>query len=392
MPKESQRATIEEVEDDDDNEPQRPELPYRAVPAVQYAKRPVDSRIPPPGEKQLPAVDNRKNYEVRAPVEEDKDDAEEMVAEIFKSIEYGIPLDKLFAMSPRLLRHAKKMLSKRRVAVNVLDKLEKAVASLEPPPPPNHSMELPGGGSFMQPMSTFIQADAISARDLPFSSAPCIQQRAEGLVPQGAIVISDPVVQYLASLPDGVAPRQIFVAYADIQRVVGPDSEHLRVVYPLVHGVGELEGIVDGGSQIVSMAQATAMEMGIGWDPDINIYMQSANAQVEKSLGLAKNVAFRFEEVTLYLQVHIIRSPAYKLLLGRPFDVLAGTMIQNGTDGSQLITLTDPNTKKRSVVPTFPRGAVRQLKKVRGASAEIPEDTPAENPATASTNFQNSMN
>jgi hypothetical protein len=138
------------------------------------------------------------------------------------------------------------------------------------------------------------------------------------------------------------------------------------------------------------MAQEVAVEMGIGWDPDVFIYMQSANGQVEQSVGLARNVAFRFEGVTLYLQVHIIRNPAYKVLLGRPFEVLTKLAASNGADGSQLLTLTDPNTQKRCVVPTFKRGTVRQLKRVRDTSTEIKE-SPAV-PEKVVSDFQNSMN
>ena len=56
------------------------------------------------------------------------------------------------------------------------------------------------------------------------------------------------------------------------------------------------------------------------------------------------------------LQVHVIREPAYDLLLGRPFDTLMQTNIQNFEDGRQNITLTDPVTNRRLTIPTFARG------------------------------------
>ncbi|KAJ3779571.1 hypothetical protein GGU10DRAFT_251768, partial [Lentinula aff. detonsa] len=43
-------------------------------------------------------------------------------------------------------------------------------------------------------------------------------------------------------------------------------------------------------------------------------------------------------------------------LLGRPFDTLLQTHIQNFTDGRQVITLTEPMTDRRITVPTFARG------------------------------------
>ncbi len=64
--------------------------------------------------------------------------------------------------------------------------------------------------------------------------------------------------------------------------------------------------------------------------------MQSANKQVEKSLGMAKNVPFLFSDITVYLQVHIIHDPTYDILLGRPFNVLTSSTVYNNTDGRQV--------------------------------------------------------
>ncbi|KAH7868546.1 uncharacterized protein C8R40DRAFT_1061721, partial [Lentinula edodes] len=60
--------------------------------------------------------------------------------------------------------------------------------------------------------------------------------------------------------------------------------------------------------------------------------------------------------MTVLLQVHVIKEPAYDLLLGRPFDALLQTHIQNFADGRQIITLTEPLTNRRITVPTFARG------------------------------------
>jgi hypothetical protein len=403
------KATVEEVEDEGEpasrqtpavSQPRKEivetlpeqELPYRNVPPVTFATRPADSRRTAVNETNpvpTPAVGKKeKHYKLKAPIDDSDSDQElDYIAEIVKAMEVGLPLKSLLKLSPRLRKKAKEALTKVRVPINgvfellsLLDESEvlEAVDGL----PPDELIETMA--------SSFVQSDAISTRELPFNEQLTVLEQADGLVPKGALVVGDPVLQYLANLPAGHAPRQIFVAFKDLHRVAG-ESESLRVLYPLINGSGEQEAICDGGSQIVSMSQAAAVELGLGWDPSVTIFMQSANGQVEKSVGLSKNVAFRFGEVTLYLQVHIIKNPAYKVLLGRPFEVLAGSGIQNGTDGSQLITLTDPNTQKQWVVPTFPRGTVRQLKKVRDSSTEIP-DGPAEPATTSEGKFQASMN
>lgn len=386
--KETRRATVEEVEDEDElpaqpatepplvNNPVAKELPYKDVPPVVFAKRP-DVPIRPVDRPAVgPSQKKDRNYELRAPVEgtDSDNEDEELLDDIFTDLAYHLPLGKLLRISPKIREKIRRRLTKTRVPVHKnfeqLGEMEEEILPL---------------GMAESLSQNYVQADAISTRELPYSAQFYVTEKAEGLVPKGAMIMSDPVLQYLASIPAGEEPKQVFVAYEDVKHV-GGDSAALRVLYPLIHGVAEKESICDGGSQIVSMSQVTAIELGIGWDPDICIYMQSANGQVEKSLGLSKNVSFLFGEVTVYLQVHVIKQPAYKVLLGRPFEVLTGSTIQNSTDGSQLITLTDPNTQKRHVVPTFERGAVRQLKKMRDSSTGIPEEPAVE------VKFQNSMN
>jgi hypothetical protein len=186
----------------------------------------------------------------------------------------------------------------------------------------------------------------IKVESLPGVSYEILEQDTRGM-PKGAIIIGDPVVQYLSTLPPGEKPRKV---------VVANESQGLRAVYPLINGVGEVESLLDGGSQIVSMAKDVAVDLEIPWDPDITVHMQSANRSLEQTLGLAKNVPFIFGHITVYLQVHIITEPAYKVLLGRPFDTITESLVKNEKDGSQNLTLTDPNTGERCVMHTHERG------------------------------------
>ena len=70
--------------------------------------------------------------------------------------------------------------------------------------------------------------------------------------------------------------------------------------------------------------------------------MQSANRQFEKSLGLAKNVPFKFRMVLVYLQVHIINDPTYKILFGRPSDTVTHSMYKNDEYGGQTLVFKCP--------------------------------------------------
>ena len=161
------------------------------------------------------------------------------------------------------------------------------------------------------------------------------------------ITMGDPVLQYLNSLPKGETSSKTFY--------MKESSLALRSIYPLVNNARQEEALLDSGSQIVSMSKESAIALKMSWNPDISINMQSAQGHVEPTLGLAIDVPFTFGELTVLLQVHIINKPSYKILLGRPFDALTRSNIQNERDGSQMITITDPASDLRVVLPTYPR-------------------------------------
>jgi hypothetical protein len=121
----------------------------------------------------------------------------------------------------------------------------------------------------------------------------------------------------------------------------------------------EIEGIIDPGSQIIAMSKGICHDLGLIYDPTIKLNMQSANGEVNQSLGLARNVPCQIGNITLYLQIHVIWSPAYDILLGRPFDVLTESTVKNFANEDQTITIIDPNSKRSVTIPTLSRGPPR---------------------------------
>jgi hypothetical protein len=188
--------------------------------------------------------------------------------------------------------------------------------------------------------------ETISAERLPGATYEVLAHDTNGMA-KGSVVVSDPVEQYFNALMPGEKPKTV---------VVAAESQALRTVYPLINGVGEVESLLDPGSQVVSMSKEVAMTLQVSWDPDIVVHMESANKTLEKTLGLAKNVPFVFGPITVYLQVHVIKNAAYRVLLGRPFDTVTESEVKNSKDGSQSLTLTDLNTGERCVLQTYARG------------------------------------
>ena len=153
--------------------------------------------------------------------------------------------------------------------------------------------------------------------------------------PHGALIVPDPYETYLKSLPSGAMPELL---------VVAKELSALRSIFLLVDNQQHIEGILDPGSQIIAMAEEVCLDLGLVYDPTVILHMQSANGEVDPSLGLAWNVPMRIGDITLYVQIHIICSPAYDILLGQPFDVLMESVVRNFANGDQTITIFDPNT------------------------------------------------
>ncbi|KXN89043.1 hypothetical protein AN958_06394, partial [Leucoagaricus sp. SymC.cos] len=125
-----------------------------------------------------------------------------------------------------------------------------------------------------------------------------------------------------------------------------------------INKVHEEEALLDSGSQIISMSREAVSTCRITWDPELIINMQGVNGQITKTCGLAKNVPFNFGNVTIHLQVHVMEQAPYRVLLGRPFDVITESQIANSTEGHQFISITDPNTGEHASLSTYSQGCL----------------------------------
>ena len=185
----------------------------------------------------------------------------------------------------------------------------------------------------------------------------------EPLLPEG-VVVPDPYEVYLKRLEPGSDPDILTVA---------KESHALRSIVGLVDNKEFVEAIIDPGSQIVAMSEDVCHALRLAYDPTIVLNMQSANGDVDRSLGLVRNVPFAIADIVLYLQVHVIRHAAYDILLGRPFDVLTKSIVKNFTNEEQTLTIVCPNTGATATVPTIARGRAR----FRASDAGHPLGQPA---------------
>ena len=170
--------------------------------------------------------------------------------------------------------------------------------------------------------------------------------------------IKDLVVQFLETLHPAERQHQVFASEECSREESTPEMAHLRVVPVLVNGVTKEEALLDSGSQIVSMTREVAAANKITWDLSLSIQLQSTNESLSQTCGLAKNVPFTLGDVTVLLQVHVMETAPYKILLGRPFDTITESTIINDQEGNQTISITCPNTGTRAVIPTYKQGTL----------------------------------
>ena len=305
------------------------ELPYVDVlplPQISKISETVESGLI--GEKE---IFHETGYKNRAPLQLDGR-AKDLILEALK-MPINLTTEDLLNVSEQARQELKKLLTKKRLE-------KKAVAFIQEPE------TVPDEDEPEMQFDVVESSGQINASQLPEATYEILTEEKDGM-PKGSLVVSDPVIQYLNTMAPGERPKTV---------VVASESQGLRAVYPLINNVGEVESLLDGGSQIVSMSKSVAVDLEIPWDPDITVQMQSANRSLEQTLGLAKNVPFLFGHITVYLQIHIMERPAYKVLLGRPFDTITESVVKNARDGGQSLTLTDPNTGERCVMHTHERG------------------------------------
>ncbi|KAF8871518.1 hypothetical protein BD779DRAFT_1453911, partial [Infundibulicybe gibba] len=286
--------------------------PFRHVKEAAYAPPQQRNLGAPAGKPSKPAAPA---YKTSAPVQDSA--TNDGVLERMLGSSVMLTLKELLAASPEARSSLKDMLTPRRIATPDESTLMLAETELLPFPVSNHP-------------------------DAPTGQAP---------PPPDSIVIPDKYDTFITT--HGSRGHEDYLK-------VAKESHALRSLMVLVDNQKYIEAIIDPGSQIIAMSEEVCHGLGLTYDPTVQLSMQSANGDVDLSLGLARNVSLRIGDITLFVQIHVIRAPAYDILLGRPFDVLTGSIVKNYSNEDQTITLKDPNTGQVSTLQTLPRSNANQ--------------------------------
>ncbi|KAJ7732732.1 hypothetical protein DFH07DRAFT_755187 [Mycena maculata] len=135
------------------------------------------------------------------------------------------------------------------------------------------------------------------------------------------------------------------------EKLTSSEIDALRIIDPIINDSFQVEAILDQGSEIMAMNRDLWLKLGVGLDPQKTLNMQSANSQSNSTVGVIEDLKFTIQGVDLLMQVHVVQGAPFDLLIGRPFFRFTSCQTTDNLDGTQEITITCPNTKKRVTVP-----------------------------------------
>ena len=133
--------------------------------------------------------------------------------------------------------------------------------------------------------------------------------------------------------------------------IVAKHVEELRVIDVLINGV-KVIATVDDGSQILSVRQDIWERTGLPIRSDKVMVMESANKTKDETMGLLQDLKINIGGYDFYVQVQVVRDAPYEMLLGRPFFTLTQATHKHYANGESRLTLFDPNTQAKIMLPT----------------------------------------
>ena len=96
--------------------------------------------------------------------------------------------------------------------------------------------------------------------------------------PPGSTIIKDPYEIFLSTALVGHCPNLLTVM---------KETSTLCSILLLINHHLFVELILDPSSQVISMAEEVCHSLGLIYDPEVKLSMQSANGEIDETLGLA---------------------------------------------------------------------------------------------------------
>ncbi|KAI9435904.1 hypothetical protein F5148DRAFT_989786, partial [Russula earlei] len=101
-------------------------------------------------------------------------------------------------------------------------------------------------------------------------------------------------------------------------------------------------GVIDPGSQIVVIRQDLAREVNAKINYAQRLAMESANGLTSWTVGCAENLPMRIGDISFALHAYVVEQAPMRLLLGRPFQQLLLTRLEDFPNGKVELSICDP--------------------------------------------------
>jgi hypothetical protein len=113
----------------------------------------------------------------------------------------------------------------------------------------------------------------------------------------------------------------------------------LREVDVMINDLAIEAGVLDNGSQIVTIREDLACEVCAWINHNRKLEMEVASGSISWTLSCAENLTMQIGDVSFTIHAHVVKNVPFRLLLGRPFHNLLLCRLKDQLDGSITISL-----------------------------------------------------
>src|SRR5882762_7567032 len=161
---------------------------------------------------------------------------------------------------------------------------------------------------------------------------------------------------YLTSSSEPETPSSVLIDLVKYETSSSAASSlPLRVIFPTFAPGVQPECILDGGAQVVVMRKDIWEKLRVPLAANRATPMESASATTTMTLGLIEDHPVQLGPITIYLQIQVVESAPFEVLLGRPFFNVTSCSEVSSAGGNHEIRIRDPKTGSPYVFATEPR-------------------------------------
>lgn len=187
-----------------------------------------------------------------------------------------------------------------------------------------------------------------------FAVAPEMRKHAKELVTTKRIPTASTLLHSYGGEVESFEMKMAKLKERKDNLLTAPHTSELRSVDCEIEGI-TVEAVIDSGSQIVAIRKDLWERAGYPIRSDHLLTMESANGTSDETLGLLHDLPVTIGGIQLYLQVQVVVNAPYEMLLGRPFIKYTEANDKSWSDGTNHLTLTDPNSGAVVTIPTRKR-------------------------------------